>query len=111
MKPRFCQQNKQKYHSSYNVVMLLIRYNKQNFIILHMTILYQESISMQQQTLNGKVALITGSARRIGATTAEYLHDAGMSIIIHYANSHEEAHQLAAVFNQKRADSAKLLQV
>ena len=76
-----------------------------------MTILYQENISMQQQPLNGKVALITGSARRIGATTAQYLHDAGMSIIIHYSTSHDEAEELAALLNKKRADSAKLLQV
>lgn len=65
---------------------------------------------MQAQTLEGKVALITGSARRIGATIAQHLHDAGMSIIIHYATSQDEASQLADSLNRKRAHSAGLLQ-
>ncbi|HXW60848.1 MAG TPA: pteridine reductase [Myxococcota bacterium] len=65
---------------------------------------------MQQSVLNGKVALITGSARRIGATTAHYLHDAGMNIIVHYAHSYDEAAMLTASFNQKRPASAKMLQ-
>lgn len=65
---------------------------------------------MQQQTLDSKVAIITGSARRIGAITAQYLHDAGMRVIIHYSNSEEEALQLATSLNQKRINSATLLQ-
>lgn len=63
---------------------------------------------MQQQSLNGKVALITGSARRIGAVIAQYLHAAGMKVIIHYSRSHEAATALAASLNQQRAESAKL---
>lgn len=66
---------------------------------------------MQQSTCNGKVALITGSARRIGAAIAHSLHDAGMNIIVHYSRSYNEAAALTASFNQQRADSAKMLQV
>ena len=63
---------------------------------------------MQQQSLNGKVALITGSARRIGAVIAQYLHAAGMNIIVHYSRSHDEAKALVASLNQQRTDSATL---
>jgi len=73
-------------------------------------ILHQERQNMQQQQLNGKVALITGSARRIGATIAQYLHAAGMSVIIHYSRSHDEATQLKNVLNQQRPNSAACLQ-
>jgi NAD(P)-dependent dehydrogenase (short-subunit alcohol dehydrogenase family) len=44
--------------------------------------------------LKGKVALITGSARRIGKAIALALADSGMSVIIHYHQSRREAEQL-----------------
>ncbi|MDX1804225.1 MAG: pteridine reductase [Alcanivorax sp.] len=55
------------------------------------------------------VALITGSARRIGATIARTLHDHGMRVLIHYHHSDAEAEALAAQLNAIRADSARLL--
>jgi len=60
--------------------------------------------------LNGKVALITGAAKRIGAGTARTLHTAGMRIIIHYHKSTLAADALAAELNARRKDSASVLQ-
>ena len=57
-----------------------------------------------------KVALVTGSARRIGAQTVRILHESGYNVIIHYRRSAEEAEKLAATLNGQRNDSAKTLQ-
>ena len=56
------------------------------------------------------VALVTGSARRIGATIVRSLHASGMRVIIHYRGSQTEAETLAAELNQARPESAALLQ-
>ncbi len=57
-------------------------------------------------SLTGKTALITGSARRIGATVAHTLHHAGMNIVLHYRSSASEASQLCEQFNRLRTNSA-----
>ncbi len=56
-----------------------------------------------------KVALITGSARRIGAAIATYLHAEGFKVIIHCNNSLESAHALNTSLNKLRANSATVL--
>jgi pteridine reductase len=56
-----------------------------------------------------KVALVTGSARRIGASIARILHENGLNIALHYFNSVKEAEQLCVEFNKKREDSAIIL--
>lgn len=56
-----------------------------------------------------KVALITGSARRIGAEIASHLHEHGMNVVLHYNSSHEEAERLCANLNAKRKNSAIVL--
>ncbi|EKF74631.1 dehydrogenase/reductase [Alcanivorax hongdengensis A-11-3] len=56
------------------------------------------------------VALITGSARRIGASIARTLHGHGLRVIIHYHHSADEALALADDLNRQRPDSACLLQ-
>ncbi len=56
------------------------------------------------------VALITGAARRLGAATAELLHQHGFRIIIHYRNSAADANALANKLNTIRADSVRCLQ-
>ena len=55
-----------------------------------------------------KVALITGSARRIGAEIARELHQAGLNIIIHYHRSEIEARSLFETMEAIRPGSAKL---
>lgn len=61
---------------------------------------------MQKNQLQGKVALITGGARRIGAEIATTLHAEGMNVVLHYNISKEEALQLADKLNLVRPDSA-----
>ena len=57
-------------------------------------------------TLDNKVALVTGAARRIGATIARTLHAAGADVAIHYRGSVDEAQALVAELNRLRPDSA-----
>lgn len=65
---------------------------------------------MQKQLFTTKVALVTGSARRIGAEIARCLHDAGMNIVLHYHHSEGEAMRLCEELNQQREGSAVAIQ-
>ncbi|RBW48753.1 pteridine reductase [Marinobacter sp. F3R11] len=56
------------------------------------------------------VALITGSAHRLGAHTAQLLHDRGWNLVIHYRSREEQARNLAETMNQQRQNSAIALQ-
>ena len=58
-------------------------------------------------TLDGRVALVTGSAKRIGRAIAERLHGAGARIAIHYRRSADEARAFAESLNAKRPGSAQ----
>ena len=60
--------------------------------------------------LTDKVALITGGAHRIGATTARVLHEAGMRLVLHYRSSRDAAQALQKKLNEKRPDSVILVQ-
>ncbi len=63
-----------------------------------------------RHALEGKVALITGAAARIGAEVARHLHRLGCDLILHYRRSAAPAQRLADTLNAGRADSARLLQ-
>ncbi|APR04376.1 pteridine reductase [Thauera chlorobenzoica] len=52
------------------------------------------------------IILVTGAARRVGASIARELHAAGARIALHYRHSAEAATALAADFNTRRPDSA-----
>ncbi len=65
---------------------------------------------MENETLKGKVVLITGAAHRIGATTARTLHAAGANIVLHYRGSRKGAHALQEELNAERGDSVVLVQ-
>jgi pteridine reductase len=56
-----------------------------------------------------KNALITGSARRIGAEIARILHENGMNVVLHYHHSKKEANRLCNELNQLRENSAASL--
>lgn len=62
------------------------------------------------KALDGKVALVTGAARRIGAAIAAQLHDSGAKLAIHYRRSDSDAMALADTLNSKRRDSAATFQ-
>src|SRR5258706_11240685 len=57
-------------------------------------------------SLEGKTALVTGGARRVGAAIARRLHAAGASVVLHYRDSAGDADKLAAELNAQRAKSA-----
>jgi len=60
--------------------------------------------------LQGKVVLITGGAKRVGAATCRRLHAAGANIMLHYRASAGEARLLQAELNHQRKDSVALIQ-
>ena len=55
------------------------------------------------------VALVTGSARRIGAAIARRLHASGFDLALHYRESDGDAQALAAELGHERAGSTLLL--
>jgi pteridine reductase len=64
----------------------------------------------KNRTDRPRVALVTGAARRIGAEIAQALHGAGMNVILHFNTSQADAENLCRRLNEKRANSAVILQ-
>ena len=62
--------------------------------------------SERHPSLDGRWALVTGAAKRIGAVIASTLHSAGAGVAIHYNRSAADADKLAAELNRRRAGSA-----
>lgn len=60
--------------------------------------------------LDGQVALVTGSAVRVGAEIVRELHASGASVAIHYRSSAAAAEALAAQLNDERSNSAMTVQ-
>jgi pteridine reductase len=56
--------------------------------------------------LEGKTALVTGAARRIGAAIARELHAAGANLVLHYRGGEAEVDALEAELNKLRPASA-----
>jgi len=59
---------------------------------------------------DGKVVLITGAARRIGAAIARHFHAEGARVSVHYHSSEAQAQQLKQELEAKRPDSVQLVQ-
>ncbi|NBR27721.1 MAG: pteridine reductase [Betaproteobacteria bacterium] len=62
------------------------------------------------ETLTGKVALVTGGAKRVGAAICRLLHARGANIMLHHRASVNEARALQTELNAMRADSVALIQ-
>jgi pteridine reductase len=60
--------------------------------------------------VQGKVVLVTGGAKRVGAAICRRLHAAGANLMLHYRASAGEARLLQAELNHQRKDSVALIQ-
>lgn len=60
--------------------------------------------------MQGKVVLITGGAKRVGAAICRRLHGAGALLMLHYRASAGEARLLQVELNHVRANSVALIQ-
>ncbi len=61
-------------------------------------------------TLDQPVALVTGSAKRIGAEIVKHLHQKDYRVVIHHHSSEKEALALCDILNTSRQDSAIAVQ-
>ena len=57
-----------------------------------------------------KTVFITGGAKRIGASMANYFHTKNYKVIIHYNQSKKEAENLSRELNAKEVDSCHTIQ-
>src|SRR5438477_361857 len=51
---------------------------------------------MKNEKLNGKVAVVTGASKGIGASIAKHLADEGAAVIVNYASSKTDADKVVA---------------
>lgn len=63
-----------------------------------------------QANNSNPVALVTGSSKRIGAVIAQHLHASGYNLVLHYRESKNDAELLMAELNNKRPQSAVIVQ-
>lgn len=61
---------------------------------------------MDEHNFTGRVALVTGGARRLGAEIVRQLHARGMQVIVHYGASGKDADALVAELEASRKGSA-----
>lgn len=64
---------------------------------------------MPDNPLEGKVALITGGAHRLGAAIARGFHAQGMRLVVHYLSSEARARALQQELHAARPDSVMLV--
>jgi pteridine reductase len=62
------------------------------------------------ESFSGKVVLVTGGAKRVGAAIARRLHREGAKLMLHYRGSEREAKSLRAELNTARPESVALVQ-
>jgi len=63
-----------------------------------------------ENSLQNKVILITGGAKRVGASICRLLHANGANLMIHYRSSVKEARALQAELNLQRSNSVAIIQ-
>jgi pteridine reductase len=63
-----------------------------------------------EESMQGKVVLVTGGAKRVGAAICRRLHAAGANIALHYRSSAHDALALQAELNALRPDSVLCVQ-
>jgi pteridine reductase len=63
-----------------------------------------------EANLQNKIVLITGGAKRVGASICRLLHANGANLMIHYRSSVNEARVLQAELNLQRPNSVAIIQ-
>lgn len=63
-----------------------------------------------EDALQGKVVLVTGGAKRVGAAICRHLHAAGASLLVHYRSSAIEARALQVELQSRRPGSVAVAQ-
>ena len=63
-----------------------------------------------EANLQNKIVLITGGAKRVGASICRLLHANGANLMIHYRSSVNEARALQAELNLQRPNSVAIIQ-
>ena len=63
-----------------------------------------------EASLQNKIVLITGGAKRVGASICRLLHTNGANLMIHYRSSVNEARGLQAELNLQRPNSVAIIQ-
>lgn len=58
----------------------------------------------------GRVVLVTGGAKRVGASICRLLHSQGWRVMVHYRSSANYAQMLVCELNKKRPNSASCVQ-
>lgn len=69
-----------------------------------------EGTVQNNTALAGKVALVTGAARRVGAELVRALHAGGFNVVLHYRRSQAAAQQVQRELNARRENSVVLIQ-
>jgi pteridine reductase len=64
-----------------------------------------------ESAMQGKVVLVTGGAKRVGAAICRRLHAVGANIAVHYRSSEQEALVLQEELNELRPNSVAVFQV
>jgi len=59
--------------------------------------------------MEGKVALVTGAAHRVGAKIVRQFHQMGANVVLHYRNSYKPAKAIADELNARRENSVMLI--
>lgn len=67
-------------------------------------------MTKDNRKLDGRTALVTGAAKRLGAAIARALHAEGMNLLLHYNKSEQDATALCEELNALRRDSAAIAQ-
>jgi pteridine reductase len=66
--------------------------------------------SVMESAMQGKIVLVTGGAKRVGAAICRRLHAAGAQLAVHYRSSEQEALDLQKELNGLRLKSAAVFQ-
>ena len=67
-------------------------------------------LTSPNKSMQNKVVLITGGAKRVGAAISRLLHSEGANLMIHYRSSEFHAHALKEELNMLRPNSVAIVQ-